>query len=277
MQHLESTFTGDGGLSLYRQEWRPDGAPRAAVVLVHGVGEHSGHYANVVEPMVDAGYAVFAHDHRGHGRSEGRRVHVDRWAEYRDDLAAHIAIVSEELPDVPLFVYGHSMGSIVVLDYLLNAESPARGMIISGVATQPVGVGSPALVAVARVLTHVTPKLSVDLHISSSSLSRDPLVQEAYAKDSLAEPRATVRWGTEILSAVDSVKAGSAALNVPALIVHGEADPLNSVQGARDLFAALPNPDKTLRIYPEVLHEPHSDIGHERLAADVVEWLGAHS
>lgn len=277
MQHVKSTFTGVGDLELYAQAWVPENPPRAVVTLVHGVGEHSGRYMNLVRPLVEQGYAVYSFDQRGHGASPGRRVHIDRWTEYRDDLAAFLATVSAKQPGCPVIIYGHSMGSLVVLDYLLQKPSGLSGAIISGAALQPAGVGSPAIIAMARVLTHVTPQLAISLGISAEHLARDPEALAAYRSDPLVTGKATVRWGTESLDTVERIKAGMSDIDIPLLVVHGEADHLNLVAGARALFDAVPSADKTIRVYPGVYHEPHNDLGHEQLAADVSEWLGHRS
>jgi len=273
MQHVESSFIGVGGLQLYAQAWLPDTAPRAAIALVHGVGEHSGRYMNVVGPLVDDGYAVYSFDQRGHGRSPGRRVHIDRWTEYRRDLQTFLATVAAQQPGIPMVLYGHSMGSLVVLDYLLQMPGGLAGVVISGVALQPAGVGSAAMIAMARVLTHVTPTLAIDLGIEAEALTRDPQALAAYSADPLVTGKATVRWGTESLDTVKRIEAGMSGIDIPLLVVHGEADHLNLVSGARALFEAAPNADKTLRVYPGVFHEPHNDLGHEQVAADVSEWL----
>ncbi len=274
MQHTEGRFAGVGGLELYRRSWQPETEPRAAIVLVHGVGEHSGRYMNVVAPLVEAGYAVYSYDQRGHGNSPGPRVHINRWTEYREDLTTYTRIVMEQAHDVPVVVYGHSMGSLVVLDYLLQRPEGPAGAIISGIAIEPVGVGSRATIAMARVLTHVLPRLSVDLGIDASALTRDPQALAAYAADSLVTGRATVRWGTESLDTVARIKAGMGGIDLPLLVIHGGADHLNCPDGAQALFDAVPHADKTLRVYPGVYHEPHNDLGHEQVAADVTEWLG---
>jgi len=273
MQHVESSFAGVGDLELRARTWLPDAPPRAVVVLVHGVGEHCGRYMNVVGPLVEAGYAVYAFDQRGHGASAGRRVHVDRWTEYRDDLATFLGIVSAKEPSRPVIIYGHSMGSLVVLDYLLQKPTGLTGAIISGAALQPAGVGSPAMIAMARVLTHVTPTLAINLGIAAESLTRDPVALAAYDADPLVTGKATVRWGTESLDTVERIKGGMAGIDLPLLVVHGEDDPLNLLAGARALYEAVPGADKTIRVYPGVLHEPHNDVGHEQLAADITAWL----
>jgi alpha-beta hydrolase superfamily lysophospholipase len=229
---------------------------------------------NVVGPLAEAGYTVCGYDQRGHGVSPGPRVHINRWTEYREDLTAYLMVVAEQVPGVPIVLYGHSMGSLVVLDYLLHRQEGLAGAIISGIAIEPVGVGSRATIATARVLTHVLPRLSINLGIDASDLTRDPQALADYAADPLVTGRATVRWGTESLDTVARIKEGMAGIDLPILVIHGGADKLNCPEGAKALVAAVPNADKTLRIYPGVCHEPHNDVGHEQVAADIEEWLG---
>lgn len=274
MRHTESHFLGTGGLELYRQTWSPVAEPDAVIALVHGVGEHSGRYMRVVDPLVKAGVAVCGYDQRGHGRSPGRPVYIDDWAQYRDDLHAFLGKLAEEFPDRPIVLYGHSMGSLVVLDYLLShPEGTAAGAIISGVAIEPAGVGSPFTIALARLLTGVLPRMSIGLGIDAGSLTRDPEALDAYRADSLVSGRATVRWGTESLDAVVRIKDGMGGIDLPLLVIHGGDDPLNRVEGATALFEAATHPANTLRIYPDTLHEPHNDIAHAQVAADIEQWV----
>ena len=228
---------------------------------------------NLVRPLVDDGYAVYAYDQRGHGRSPGPRVYVDRWADYRVDLGAFLGMAAEQAPGLPIVLYGHSMGSLVVLDYLLERPQGLAGAIVSGVALQPAGVGKPYQVVMARVLSRVSPRLTVDLGIDGGSLTRDPQALEAARADPMLTSRATVRWGAESLATVRRVKEDMAAIDLPLLVLHGGADPLNRPAGAQALFETVSSPDKTLRIYPGVRHEPHNDLGHEQVAGDVKEWL----
>jgi alpha-beta hydrolase superfamily lysophospholipase len=273
MRRVEDCFGGAGGLELFYQQWLPDSHPTAIVAIVHGVGEHSDRYMNLVRPLVDDGYAVAAYDQRGHGRSPGPRVHIDRWSEYRDDLGAFLGRVARELPGRPIVVYGHSMGSLVVLDYLLGHPDGLAGAVISGVAIEPVGVGGPVQIALARLLTGVLPRVSVDLGIDASSLTRDPAALEAFRADPMVTGRATVRWGTETLDTVARVKGGMSRIDLPLLVIHGGADPLNSVGGAKALYDAAASTDKRLRVYPGAYHEPHNDLVHRQVAADVSEWV----
>jgi alpha-beta hydrolase superfamily lysophospholipase len=313
--HDDGRFTASDGLQLFWQRWRPRGgpgrvavgAPRAVVALVHGVGEHSGRYPNLVRPLVADGFAVYAYDHRGHGRSPGPRVHIERWRRYRGDLSVFLALVAAREPGVPLVLYGHSMGSLVVLDYLIErgaadhgdaasrggpasggdearrgdaeggggeaAQPPLAGAVLSGVALQPAGVGKPHQVVMARLLSRVAPRLVVDLGIEPGALTRDPDGLMAAVGDPLLTSKATVRWGAESMAALRRVRAGLPRVELPLLVLHGADDPLNRPAGARELLDAVCSTDTTLHVYPDVRHEPHNDISHARVAADVSEWL----
>ncbi len=273
MNESEGRFKGVGDLDLYYRRWLPEAEPRAAVALVHGVGEHCGRYMNIVGPLVDDGYAVYGYDHRGHGKSPGKRVHIDDWSQYRDDLATYLAMIAAQVPGRPVVVYGHSMGSLVVLDYLLKQPTGLAGAIISGTATEPAGVGKPYLITLAKILSGMTPRLSVNLAIAAESLSRDPKALAEFDADPLITPNATVRWGAESLKTVDRVKAGMSEINLPLLVIHGGNDPLNLAEGSRTLCETVSHPDTTLRVYPDRLHEPHNDFGHEQVAFDILEWL----
>ncbi len=272
-RHHEAEFTGSDGIRLYRQSWVPEGAPYAVIALVHGVGEHSGRYSRIVGPLADAGIAVCSYDQRGHGRSPGPRVHINHWSEYREDLRAFLGVIAAEHPGVPVVIYGHSMGSLVVLDYLLAYPDGFAGSVISGVALEPAGVGSPTQIQLARLLTSVLPRMTVDLGVKGEQLTHDLGALNEFSADPLVTGRATVRWGTESLDTVARIKAGMDGIDLPMLVLHGADDPLNCVTGARHLHSAVAHPDNRLVIYPDTFHEPHNDLVHEQVVADVTAWV----
>ncbi len=131
--HHESKFTGNGGMELYYQTWSPETQPRAVLAIVHGFGEHSDRFMNLVTPLIEHGFAVASYDQRGNGRSPGQRGHINRFSEYREDLACFLAEVNKMWPGLPLFLYGHSMGSLIVMDYILRMQPQnITGLITSG-------------------------------------------------------------------------------------------------------------------------------------------------
>lgn len=272
---LENTFRGANGLSLFYQAWYPPGAVRAVVAIVHGFGEHCDRYSTVTNALTQAGYAVFGFDNQGHGRSEGQRGHIDRWQDYRDNVSAFLAQVREHEPSLPLFVLGHSLGALIVLDFALISPKGLNGIIVSGPPIRPVGIAKPYLVAIARMLSGVWPRFSMNVGTGAETLSRDPAVVEQVENDPLKHSVATVRWGTECLVAIAHVRRHIAKLQVPILLLHGSADKVNDVRGSEEIFARI-TVDKTLKIYPGSYHEPHNDLDRNQVMKDVIKWLNTH-
>ena len=275
VSQLESTFCGAHGLSLFYQAWYPPRAAKAVIALVHGFGEHCDRYATVTAALTQAGYVIFGFDNQGHGRSEGQRGHINRWQDYRDNVSAFLAQVRQHEPNLPLFVLGHSLGGLIVLDFALNTPQGLTGIIISGPPIRPVGIAKPYLVAIARILSGIWPRFSMDVGAGAETLSRDQTVVNQTEDDPLTHSMATVRWGTECLVAIAAVRRNISQLQVPILLLHGSADKVNDVKGSREIFERIAI-DKTLKIYPGSYHEPHNDLDRNQVMDDVVEWLDNH-
>lgn len=273
MTSSEGRFPGAGHLELYWQSWHPDGTVRATLTIVHGIGEHSGRYTNIVHHLVPRGYAVYGFDHRGHGRSPGQRGHINNWAEYRGDVDAFLRLVRGREGDRPLFVFGHSLGALIVLEYVLRRPGGLHGAVVCGAPLEPVGVAKPYLVALARLLSRVWPHFSLSTRLGTPAISRDPAVVHAYRTDPLVHRTATARWGTECLAAIGWVKAHAAEWRVPVLFLHGGADRLNAPEGTARVFAQVIYPDKMMRIYPDAFHELHNDVNREAVLHDIALWL----
>ena len=274
MKHEENFFKGSDGIELYYQYWLTEAEPRASIALVHGFGEHSGRYMNVVNALTPSGYTIYGYDHRGHGRSPGQRVYINDWGEYREDLRAFLDIINQQQAGIPLFLYGQSMGGLIALDYLLHYPQGLRGAIISSALIVP--PNKPHLVLLARVLSGIWPRFSVKSGLDPKGLSRDPQVVKAGEADPLSSSVATARWGTEMFNTVSWVKSHAKEISIPILLIHGDADQFNNVEGSRYIFDAMTYPEKTLIIYPGGYHELHNDIDHEQVMADIKNWLDRH-
>ncbi len=272
---LENTFCGAHGLSLFYQAWYPPGTAKAVLALVHGFGEHCDRYSTVITALTQAGYVIFGFDNQGHGRSEGQRGHINRWQDYRDNVSAFFTQVRHHEPKLPLFVLGHSLGGLIVLDFALNSPEGLTGIVISGPPIRPVGIAKPYLVAIARVLSGIWPRFSMEVGAGAAALSRDPVVRQQIENDPLKHSMATVRWGTECLVAIATVRRQIEQLQVPILLVHGSADKVNDVKGSEEIFERITT-DKTLKIYPGSYHEPHNDLDRNQVMHDVVKWLNNH-
>ena len=268
-------FTGADGVALVGTCWpaQNESSPRAVVALVHGISEHSGRYSAVIDHLTKSGIAVCSYDLRGHGNSPGRRGHIDSWSQYREDLKAFVDQVRARWPGVSVFIYGHSLGALIVAEYLPFHPEGLAGAILSGIPLRPVGVAKPPLVLLARSLSRIWPTFSISLGVDGARLSRDPERVHAYNEDPMVHHTATARWGTETLNAIDRVKSRMTEIRLPILIIHGGADPVNSVEGSRELYAAVTSPDKELKVYPGGMHEPHNDVNRREAAEDVEKWL----
>jgi len=269
----KTSFSGCDGIQLMQRVWRSDRKTIAALMLVHGIGEHCGRYGRLVSACNNRGVDVYSYDLRGHGESQGRRGHVQSWSQYRDDLGIFINRVEKTIGSLPVFLMGHSLGSLIVLDYVTIRQPSLRGLISSGTALQPAGVASPFLVMMAKILSRVYTTCKVSLGFSSDTLSRDPEALAELEADPLTFGKVTARWGAESLAAVKRIRETLGQLSLPLLAIHGELDSVNLLAGAEELFGAVSSEDKHLIVHPNGHHEPHNDTDGEKAAALVADWI----
>ncbi len=256
---------------LHVRTWNPPAAAKGTVWLVHGIGEHSGRYDTSARVLASRGFVVHAHDQRGHGLSPGPRGHVRRWAEYGDDLRALLERHAD--PALPLFLFGHSMGGLVVLDLVLRDPGRVRAAVVSAPAVDPAAAHKPLLVWSARLLSLVLPRLRLPLGLDLDSLSRDSAARAAYERDPLVHARTTARWGAEVLSAIQWLHAHRDRLRTPLLLVQGAEDRINSPAGTHRFAAGLPAALAELRELPGVRHELHTDPEVAPLFTAMGAWL----
>jgi alpha-beta hydrolase superfamily lysophospholipase len=276
MEHQQGTFQGYGGTELFYQCWRPLNTAKAALVFVHGAGDHSGRFGNLVTSLVDHSFAAFGFDLRGFGRSPGIKGHINAWSEYREDTHAFLQFAQTQVLGVPLFLMGYSLGAAIVLDYILQSPSSQRGAILSGTPIEPAGVATPLQIALARLLSHVWPAFAIQLTNDIHGVSRDEAVLKALEQDPLHHSWVTARWGTESLGAMERVRTHAKDICLPVLFLHGSDDPFNLVNGTQGYFDQITYPDKTLKIYPGSRHETHNDLDHEKVAEDIIKWMKNH-
>lgn len=272
IQRADGRLETGRGPGLLRRTWRP-ASPRAALLLVHGYGEHCGRYDHVGCWLAARGIAVHAYDHRGHGRSEGRRCHVDAFGDYLDDLAAMLDAVRGEAPDRPLFLLGHSMGGLVVTAFLRERGPDVAGAITSGAALALPDAFPRWRVTLAQVMRRVAPRLALPSGLDAEGVSRDPAVVRAYRDDPLVESAMTTSLAMELLSALRRTAGGGAEVRVPMLLLHGGADRLCPVEGSRAFAKTVATPGSGLRVYPGLYHEILNEPEHETVLGDVLAWI----
>ncbi len=274
--HEENFFTADG-VELCQKTWLPDGEPRAVVLLVHGLFDHGGRYAELAEELNRHEYAVYAVDLRGHGKSAGERAWVRRFDDFIDDSQRFLQHVRACQPGKPVFLLGHSMGGAIVALWAIQRKPPVRGVILSAAATSVGGRVFPVLRHLAALLSLLAPRLRL-IRMGARNLSRDPAVVEDFRNDPLVfHGRFPVRIGAEILAAARQIHDRAAALELPVLILHGTGDVTTDPAGSRHLFDAASAADKTLKLYDGLYHDLLHEPERRQVTADVIGWLDERS
>jgi alpha-beta hydrolase superfamily lysophospholipase len=261
-------------LRLYWQAWLPEEEDVRAVLLVaHGYAEHGGRYGNLVDAMVPRGFALYALDHRGHGRSEGPRGHVGRFAEFVADLHALRVRVEQEHRGKPLFVLGHSMGGLIVVVYLLSHASGVGGAVLSSPALGLLDEPSRVMQWLARILSRIAPRISFQSNVEPEFLSRDPSVGRAYAADPLVHRRASARFFSEFKRAIGGAHERAAEIVLPILVLQAGDDRLVDARATESFVKMLGSESKDLRLYPGFFHEIFNETENEGVFADLDRWL----
>ncbi len=271
MHHVEDRFDSSDGLSLFWQGWLPD-EPKAAVVVVHGFVEHSGRYAELAEALAGQQLAVFAFDHRGHGRSAGERVLLMRFEQLIDDLDRFCRLVRQRCPVERLFVLGHSMGGTVTGLYAAGGH-PVAGVILSAAAAEVGGRIFPVLRRLAPLVARVFPRLRL-VRLGDRKLSRDRQVVAQFRSDPLVfHGRFPIRTGVEILRGASLLHQRVSALAAPCLFLHGTGDVVTSWRGSQWMFDRACSHDKTLRLFPGLYHDLPREPEKDQVVAEVCQWI----
>ncbi|XP_064633081.1 monoglyceride lipase-like isoform X2 [Lineus longissimus] len=231
---------------LFSKEWKPDGNPSALLFICHGVAEHCLRYDDIAKRYNDLGILVFAHDHIGHGQSEGDRVHLTDFMHYVEDVIQHVTEKQKLYPDIPVFIYGHSMGGAITIRAMMEKPTLFRGAVLSGPAVIP----SPETATTTRI----------------KSYQNDPLVYHGYMK---------AKWGLCTLSCLQYIQAHLNTIEWPFLILHGDEDKLCSLEGSQVLYDRAASTDKTIKVYKGAYHQLHHEpegVG-EQSVDEMVNWV----
>lgn len=267
----EETYVGKGDLKIFFRAWRPEATPKAVIVICHGVNSHGGQYAWPAEQFVKSGFAVYALDLRGRGRSEGERFYVETIDDYVADVAGVVAIAKERDPGLPVFLLGHSAGGVVSATYALDNQKQLAGFICESFAFQ-VPAPNFALAAI-KGLSHIAPRLPV-LTLHNKDFSRDPKVVAALDNDPLiakeVQPALTV---AALVRADERLRESFEEITIPVLIMHGTADKATVCHGSEFFYEHAGSTDKTLKLYEDHYHDLLADYGKEEVVTDITEWI----
>jgi alpha-beta hydrolase superfamily lysophospholipase len=270
----EETLESVGGVGIHLRSWPAAGPARAVVVLCHGVNSHGGQYVWPAEQFAAAGFAVYALDLRGRGKSEGERFYVEDIAEYVGDVASVIQLAKSRNPGLRVFLLGHSAGGVVSATYTLDHQAEIAGFICESFAFQ---VPAPGFaLATIKALSHVAPRLPV-LKLRNEDFSRDPQVVERLNSDPLTahevQPAITV---AALVRADERLKEEFPNITLPVFILHGTADKATVPHGSQFFHDTAGSSDKTLKLYEGHYHDLLSDVGKEQVLADIRTWIDRH-
>jgi len=263
----------EDGVQLQGRRWTC-AKPRAVVVIAHGFGEHGGSYGHVAEELAGShAIDVLAVDFRGHGRSPGRRGVIRRYDLFMDDLRAVVTWISRQEKGLPLFLLGHSNGGQVSLRLMVEGCRRVRGLIVSNPAIR-IGMEVPQVkIVIGKVLRAVAPWITLSSGSPSSDLTRDPRMRIAFENDPLRHNRINPHFYFGMVEGEKYLMSRAKEMKAPLLMLLGSNDPVIDPNTSREFFDRVASEDKSLLIYPGMLHEPLNEIGREQVIADLVRWI----
>lgn len=273
MDKIEWKWETNDGLKIYSKTWLPAGMAKGVVCLVHGVGEHISRYEVDGEALTGAGYILAGFDLRGFGKSEGVRGHTPSLEVYLDDIDLFLAEITQRYPNIPRFLYGHSMGGLLVLDFVPLRKPPIAGVIATGPGLKTAIEEQKIKVFLAKVLGKLFPTLTMDSGLDTPKISRDPIVVEDYINDPLVHRKVTASWGKSMLEAVRIAFENASAFPSPLLLMHGTNDEIAYPDGSQKYAVLVPKDLVTLKMWDGFMHELHTDYEKAEVFKVMVDWL----
>ena len=271
MQATEFHWKNENGNQVYAVEWPVKNA-RAVMGLIHGVGEHCRRYDHMAGWFNNQGIAMVGYDRQGYGRSEGRKGYARNYKEYVDEIAHLLIECERRYPDLPVFLYGHSMGGHLLLRYLIRRHPNISAAVVSAPHIRLAFTPNPLLVGLGKVMRKLYPTFSQENQLDTALLSRNPAVQPAYDADPNVHAKLTSQTGIDILENADLLDHYADGLDVPVLLMHGDADGITSHHGSQD-FAQRNPEDLTFKSWPNLYHELHNEPEREEVFSFVLHWL----
>ncbi|KAM9342584.1 monoglyceride lipase [Pholidichthys leucotaenia] len=269
-------IVNDDGLHLFCRYWEPAGAPKALVFIAHGAGEHCGPYDEIAQRLKELSLLVFAHDHVGHGQSEGDRMNIKDFQVYVRDSLQHIDLMKSRHPDLPVFIVGHSMGGAISI--LMACERPsdfAGVVLIAPMVQMNPDSATPFKVFMAKLLNHMFPSFTMG-SIESRWISRDQKQVEAYDNDELNyHGGLRISFGMQLMGAAARIETAVPSISWPFLLLHGDADKLCDIRGSRMMYENALSSDKKLKVYEGAYHALHHDLTEvaESVLKEVTTWI----
>ncbi len=258
-------------LNLQGKIWIPQEGLKAAVVLIHGLGEHINRYHHVAKYFSDHGYALMGADLRGHGKSDGLRGHVPSYDMLLSDIDLIIQNARERFPNVPLFLYGHSMGGSIVLNYVIRCKPELSGAVVTSPGLRTGTPVSPITLGLGKILYNLVPTFLLDNGLDLQNLSHDNAVITQYKSDPLTHPKISARWGLDFIESGEYAIKHASEFTLPLLLYVGSQDHLVSPAAVQEFGNKAPN--CTMVIWEGLYHETHNEVEKDIVLKNTVSWL----
>jgi acylglycerol lipase len=275
MKHYEMKWNTKDGLDIFAQAWEPTVVqPKAVICHVHGLGEHSSRYAHVAEPLGRDGFVFFTSDLIGHGRSGGIRGHINNIEDFMQGIDQLFEQARSLYPDMPLFLYGHSLGGILVLHYSLLRSPNIKGVIATSAGLRTALEKQPLKMFAARTLGALMPNSLLPSGLDVQGISRDPAVIEAYKSDPLIHDKVSLGFGRIMLGVTHWTLEHAGEFPLPLLLMHGKGDMIAFPSSSVDFAAPLKN-KCTLMLWDGGYHELHNEPEKEEVIKTMSLWMDA--
>jgi len=273
----ESGFlTAKAGIKIYWQGLMPEDKPKALIFIAHGLGEHIGRYRDLAEYLKSKGFAVFGIDHRGHGKSQGRRGHILSFDQYLGDYKAFRDSVIGRFPSQKSFLLGHSLGGLISVHYVLKYPKDFSGLVLSSPALKIKIDANPITQALGRVFSRLLPGISISNGLDPNMLSHNPEVVKDYLNDPLVHDRVSVRWFTCFTNAIEEAQAKAKEIKIPILVMQSSEDRLVEPAGSKEFFEKVLSSDKAFKNWEGFYHEMFNELDKARVYQFFENWLEKH-
>jgi len=270
MNYKQDYFIGIQDKKIYYQCWLPEESPKAIILLVHGLVEHSGRYMNMVNDFVPKSYAVYGFDHIGHGKTPGQRTRIEQFKDLTDNIKIYFDHIQTWHPDLPIILLGHSMGALISANYMLDYQDELSAAVLSGA---PVVLPDIVSQTMAGLISKMFPWLGL-IRINPNDLSRDQKVVQEYIDDPLVyNGRISAKLLSEIIYGMQRINDEVSKIHLPLCIVHGSADTLADPSGAQMLFDKVSSKQKFIKIYDGLFHEVLNEPEHPQVLKDIETQL----
>jgi alpha-beta hydrolase superfamily lysophospholipase len=274
MAITEYNWKSRDGKKVYAKKWTVAN-PKGVICLVHGAGEHCNRYNHFADFFNKNGFSVFSCDLPGHGQTEGKKGHANGIEAFMDEVSKLLTEAVEDHPDLPIFLYGHSMGGNISLNYLIRRNPKIQGLIVSGPWIRLPKPPPAILLFVGRILNLIAPSFVLATDLDGTLVSRDPEVVKKYQEDPLVHGLASARMGISMTDAAKFLDQYDGELSVPTLIMHGSDDGLTSCPASED-FVHRVSGDVTLKIWNGLYHEIHNEKEQKEVFEYALFWITNH-